>query len=349
MRIRRRLPILFGVVLVVAAVAIAVLLRKHAPPEPARLLPGADAFFYVNLKWVRRVNVAGQLPDVSHDPEYEQFIQETGFLFERDLDQVAFAVHYPPGPTTGRARPGGARYSEVFVGKIDGQRLRTYLHKIATAVENYRSTDIYSVPVEDHVLRVAVLTVDTVAASNHPDPQVVRGIVDRSRKLASPFGGPALLRQYYKQVPLASLCWSIARVDPSSAVTSAPVDLSFLFDKPAVVVASARYLGSLHLKAEAFTASDDDARQVSEKLNTFLGIFHSAEVSVHGQGSDADVKGFFDSLKVQQQNDRAVLTAVLPPGFLKKAVEGAPKELAPEGTTGPRALPSPPPQHRQVQ
>ena len=96
MRIRRRLPILFGFVLVVAAIALAVVLRKHAPPEPARLLPGADGYFYANLKWIRRANIAGQMPDVPHEPEYEQFIQATGFQFERDLDQAAFAIHYPP-------------------------------------------------------------------------------------------------------------------------------------------------------------------------------------------------------------------------------------------------------------
>src|SRR5580704_17762958 len=95
MRIRRRLPILFGVVLVIAAIALAVVLRKHAPPEPARLLPGADGYFYVNLKWVRRANVTGQIPDVSHESEYQQFIEATVFQFERDLDQAAFAIHYP--------------------------------------------------------------------------------------------------------------------------------------------------------------------------------------------------------------------------------------------------------------
>src|SRR6202163_4602549 len=95
MRIRRRLSILFGVVLVGAAIALAVVLRKHAPPEPARLLPGADGYLYVNLKRARRANLAGQLPDVPHEAEYEQFIQATGFQFERDLDQAAFAIHYP--------------------------------------------------------------------------------------------------------------------------------------------------------------------------------------------------------------------------------------------------------------
>src|SRR5438876_12264757 len=95
MRIRRSFPIFVGVLLVAAALTIIVQLRKHAPPEPALLLPGADGFLYVNLKWMRRINTGAQLPPVSHDPEYEQFIQATGFQFERDLDQAAFAIHYP--------------------------------------------------------------------------------------------------------------------------------------------------------------------------------------------------------------------------------------------------------------
>src|SRR6202041_3715284 len=95
MRIRRRLLIPVIVLLIVAAVALIVTLRKHAPPEAARLLPGADGFFYINLKWIRTFNATAQLPPVSHDPEYQQFVDETGFQFERDLDQAAFAVHYP--------------------------------------------------------------------------------------------------------------------------------------------------------------------------------------------------------------------------------------------------------------
>src|SRR5439155_1223638 len=80
--------------LVVAVLAVIVLLRRQAAPEPARLLPGADAFVYVDLKWVRRLNRLGQVPQVPHDPEYDQFIRETGFQFERDLNEAAFAVHY---------------------------------------------------------------------------------------------------------------------------------------------------------------------------------------------------------------------------------------------------------------
>ena len=137
MRIRRRLPIPLAVLLVAAAVAFVVVLRKHAPPEPARLLPGADGFFYINLKWIRRIDFAGQLPPVPHDPEYEQFIQATGFQFERDLDQAAFAIHYPTSLSESKiGGPPAPRFSEVFIGRIDGVKLRDYLHKISSSTES---------------------------------------------------------------------------------------------------------------------------------------------------------------------------------------------------------------------
>jgi hypothetical protein len=337
MRIRRRLPILFGVLLVVAAVALAVFLRKHAPPEPARLLPSADGFAYINLKWIRRADIVGQLPAVSHDPDYEQFIQATGFEFERDLDQAALAMHYSSSLPPQTGGPPTPRFSEVFVGRIDGVRLRAYLHKLATAVESDGSVEIYSIPIEGRTLRVAILGPDTVAASNHPDPEVIRGMVERSRKLASPFGGPALLRQYYKHVPLSglplgSLVWGIFKVNPPDrAAAISPMSVSLLFSQPAVVVASARYyLGNVHLRGEAFTGSADEAKHVTEQLGAFLSLFHTAEASVAGQGADPDVKQFFASLKVEQHSERAVVTAVMPPGFLHKAVAESPKELGTE-------------------
>ena len=329
MRIRRRLPILFGVVLVAAAVSLVVVLRKHAPPEPARLLPGADGYFYVNLNWVRRADIAGQMPEVPHEEEYQQFIQATGFQFERDLDQAAFAIHYPaPQPGVKPVVPESPRFSEVFVGRIEGERLRSYLGKISGSVDTYHSSDIYNIPLEGRTLRVAILGFDTVAASNHDDPLVIRGIVDRSRKLASPFGGPAQLRRYYKYVPIASLAWAIFKVDPANGSPSRST-LSFLFNKPATVVASARYLGRVHFRAEAFTDSNDEAQRLTEQLSTFLQLFHAAEGTVSSPGNDPDVKAFFDGLKVQKHENRTVLTAAIPPGFIRKAVAAPPADMAP--------------------
>ena len=332
MRIRRTLPLVLAVVIVAAAVIVAVQLRKHAPPEAARLLPGADAFFYVNLNWIRKAGAGTSLPAVSHDPAYERFIQATGIEFERDLDAAAFSVHYPagwPGGGTGGSAP-EPRFSEVFVGKFQGEKLTSYLRQIAKSVENYDSVDIFTIPVEERMFRVAVLSVDSVAASNQDDPAVIRGIVDRSRRLASPFGGPALLRRYYKRVQFASPVWIVAHIQPSSPEFGGWGEV---FPKPADIVISASFNplhlplrpGSLHLRAEALTDSPDDARSIADKLDVFLKTFHAAETGA--QGNDPDVKATFDSLQLHQNGKSTVLTATIPPGFLHKMFSESPTEL----------------------
>jgi len=348
MRFRRRLPILIGVLLVAATLAIVVFLRKHAPPEAARLLPAADGFLYINFRGLRHSNLSGQLPPVARDPDYEQFIQATGFQFENDLQEAAFAIHYPVRGA------GDLHYSEVFVAKIQGERLREYLHRIASSVESYRSTDIFSIPIEGRTLRVAILGVNTVAASNQADPEVIRGMIDRSRKLASPFGGPSLLRKYYKYVPVAeryvpyaSLCWTVFRVDPAAVGAAAgPSELSALFSKPAVVVGSVgsiSHLNKVSFQAEAFTDDEDEAKRVADQLNTLLSVFRLGEKTVRQPAQDPDIQQVFDSLQVRQKGDRTVLTASIPPKVIRKLLTGPPetegsrpapdKSTAPQGNT----------------
>ena len=327
MRIRRTFPIVLAVLIVAAAVVVAVQLRKHAPPEAARLLPGADGFLYVDYSWVRKTNGKAFNP-VNHDPEYERFIQETGFDYERDLDSVAFAIHYPdnwPGGGTGGKAP-EPRFSEVFLGRFNTNRCTAYFKSMAKAVETYNSVDIYTIPIYGRSFRIAILGVDSVAASNHDDPAVIRGMVDRSRRLASPFGGPALLRRYYRRVQLASPVWLVAHIEPSSPDFGGWTNF---LPHPADIVISASFnplhlpfhAGALHLRAEAWAANDDDARAIADQANVFLSMFHSAEASVGSPGTDADLKTLFDSLQVKQESNRAVLVANLPTEVLHKIAE----------------------------
>jgi hypothetical protein len=331
MRLRRRIPVFIGLLVFLAAIAVVVFLRKHAPPEAARLLPGADGFVYVNLQWMRRADVGGHAATPQHDPEYERFIQETGFDFERDLAQAAIAVHYP-SPATG----GETRYSEVFVGKVDGEKLRDYLKKAATSVENFEHVDIFNIPVEGHTFRIAILGVEfctphlctMIAGSNHPDVEVIHGIINRSHKVASPFGGPALLRQFYKhvpQLPLPSLGWAIFGVKPAVPVANSPLALQ----GPATIVASVQYLGDVHFRAEAFAKDEAAAQQLSLQANTFLKIFESAEVSVSGQEHDADFDKAMKSIQIEQKKERVVLTARVPSTLVRKLVSEAPTGLTP--------------------
>ena len=344
MRRRTRLTIL-SVLLFAAALVVLVVLRKQAPPEPARLLPGAEAFAYVDLKWVRRLDRLGQVPPVPHEPEYDEFIKETGFQFERDLDEAAFAVHYPGTP----AAPGTEmRFTEVFTGRWNSTRVAAYLGKLARSVDDYRGVQIFDIPLDGRTVRVAMLAVGTVAVSNSDDPQVVRGIIDRSRKLASPFGGPALLRRYYKRLPFGSLAWAIVSNPaqlPGGQFTDAllPADYRQL-TSGSVLVASARFLRAIHIRADVFFQQEPRASQLAEKLGTLLTIFHGMQPSIASAGpADKDVKTFFNSLKIVQDKNRVTLTAIVPLDFIKKVfAEPPPEVLAPEPQPTPSPQPAPP-------
>jgi hypothetical protein len=79
---------------------------------------------------------------------------------------------------------------------------------------------------------------------------------------------------------------------------------------------------------------------MADQATTVLNIFRGAEINGGGSGSDKDVREFFDSLKVQQHDSRAVLTAVLSPAFIRKIAAEAPVELGPAPEP---AIPAPPP------
>ncbi len=338
MRRRRTIAFIVSVAAVAAAITVAVYLRGKAAPEPARLLPDGDAFIYVNLKPLRRAGVIGQKQPRIADPEYAQFVNETGFQFERDLDEAAFAVHLAPtaGPGADQMPAGSPypRFSEIFVGHFDTERAAAYFRKVAGNVERYRDVDIFSIPLQGRTVRIALLEVGIAAVSNTDGPAVIHGMIDKYKKIALPFSGPALVRDYYHDIPFGTLAWSIARIPPTqpgrnSGLPLLPGGFDLFFPPRTIIVGSVRYLGNVHVKAEAITTGEDEARRIVEQANAFLSIFQGLQASSQTQGPDKDVKAFFDSLKVEQEKNSAVLTATVPEGFLKKILQEPPVGEAP--------------------
>ena len=339
MRSRTRNSIVFLVVLLLfAAIGFAVYLRKRAAPEPARLLPDSDMVFYVNLKAVRRLTSFGNKPVKAEEPEYEQFVRETGFQFERDLEEAAFALHRANVRPQQKGAPETteSRYSEVFIGKFDGVKLTNYLHKLSRAEERYRETQIFAIPVENRTVRVAILGVDSVAASNVDDPAIIHGIVDRARAAAMPFPGPPIVSNNYRKIPIGSLIWAIADVPaagPGGSLTL-PGGVNIQIIPPgSTVIASGRFLGSIHARADVYTPTETDARRLADQATAFLTLFRSAELSTSAGASDPDVKSAFDSLKAEQQGTRATLSANIPVAFFKKLLSEPPDVTGAESQT----------------
>jgi hypothetical protein len=333
---RRKLWIALAVLLVAAAIAAVVYLRSRSAPEAARLLPESDAVLFVNLRLMRLAHVFGESPPVSYDPDYEQFVKETGFQFERDLDQAAFAVHATAGPASGdESFFERVRYSEIFIGKFDAQRASAYLRKLASNTENYRDAVIYAIPHEGRTVRVAILGLDTVAVSNLPDSTSIHQMIDKYRAAAWPASGPSLVREHYRQLPLGSVAWALALAPgqtsqgrPLSLVLPGGMEMPARWLAGSTILASARYLGALHLRVEALMQNESDARQLLDTVKTFLALVNGAESFVTQRGVDADVKAFFASLKVEQHGSRVALTATIPQGFIRKALTPPPSPPA---------------------
>jgi hypothetical protein len=331
MRKRTRYSLLLMLALM-AALIVVLILRKAGPPEAARLLPESDAIVYANLKPLRTVTHFDRNP-VARSPDYQQFVDATGVVPERDLDAVAFALHRmddPNGPN------GPVGYSEVFEGRFDGERLARYLASIATAKEAYAGHDIYTVAVGDgrvmRPLRIAQLDYDTIAASNMPTPEQIHSILDRHRAAASPFSGSSLLSTRFRDVPAFSSAWAIGHIGlPFSDRGYISVfGLQLPLPEDTTFVASLRYLGTLRLRVEQIAPTDTDAAHATETLGTLLRLVKSVQ-QTQGQmqpnvpSENAPFFELLNSAKIEQHKDRAVLTANIPLDLVKKLTTPSPE------------------------
>ena len=310
MRKRTLIPLLI-VFAIVAALGIALYLRAKSPPEAARLLPESDAIVYIHLKTLRSLTHFDTTP-VQRSPDFQHFIDATGILPERDIDEAAFALHRmtnPKGPN------GPVAYSEAFIGRFDGQRLAKYLATIATSRETYAGRDIYSIPVGDsagRTLRVTQLNYDTIGASNMPTAEQIHSMLDRARTSAIGTPGSTLLAARYKEVPLLSEAWAIGHIglpfakDGQISILGLEIPLADDTD----LVASLRYSGSVHLRIEELAPDESAAAHTVEALTTLLNI-------VRGLGSaqpprdpaDVALREVLASITMEQHKDRAILTA----------------------------------------
>ena len=237
---RRTRKTLLIVAALLVLVALAVFLRSKAPPEAARLLPESDGIIYIDLRPIRAV-LHKELKPPQHSAEYQEFIDAIGIDPERDLDQVAIALHRMPDPS---GPNGPVAYSMVLVGKITGQRLNAWLDAHATSRESYDGHTVYSIPSEGRTVRVAQIGYDTIAASNFPTPEKIHSILDRHRTAAWPLSGSTLLQQHYHDVPLLSLAWGVGQIGlPFSESGSIHIfGLALPLEPDSTIIASLRWL-----------------------------------------------------------------------------------------------------------
>jgi hypothetical protein len=311
---RRTRRTLFVVAAVLILLAVAVFLRSKAPPEAARLLPESDGIIYINLQPIRAF-VHKDMKPPQRVPEYQQFVDATGIDWERDLDQVAIALHRMPdsnGPN------GPVAYSMVLVGRLTGKRLNTWLDAHAAARESYAGHTVYSIPSEGRTVRVAQIGYDMIAVSNTPTPEQIHSILDRHRTAALPFAGSSLLSRHYHDVPLLSLAWGVGQIGlPFSESGAIKIfGLSLPLQPDTTLIASLRWTGSLHVRVEGIAPSEDKAAGQAAALATLVTMARGITPLLGNNSANSGLKELLKTAEVTQKRDRVVVTATLPPTFL---------------------------------
>ncbi|SEB59242.1 hypothetical protein SAMN05443244_1250 [Terriglobus roseus] len=301
------------------ALIVALVLRFHAPPEVARLLPESDAILYFNLKPVRAASHFDEQP-VNASPDYAHFLDATGFRWDRDLDRIAVSLHRMPDPN---GPNGVVAYTGVAEGRFDATKLTAFLKSNSVSVENYAGHDVYTIPGnEGRTLRVSALGYDMVAASNMPMPEQIHSVIDRYAAGASPFAGSSLLSLRYPQVPYFALAWGIGHVGlPFSDRGSIQVfGVTLPLSEDTDFIASVSFRGSLHLRLEELATNESQAQQTAANLTTIVNLVRGFTPAT-GTPQDVALHQTFESLTVEQKKSRVVLSANLSPTLLSSAAK----------------------------
>lgn len=136
----------------------------------------ASAVLYLDFAELRRAPFVAQLfawaPRPQADPDYAQFLKDTGFDYERDLDRVAIAFTRHAQDSTLFA---------VADGKFDRERISNYAVKTGT-VAKFGAREIFSVPVADSSKKIAFtfLRNDRIALSDSGDLDGTLGVKKRN-------------------------------------------------------------------------------------------------------------------------------------------------------------------------
>ncbi|MGD1107953.1 MAG: hypothetical protein ABR865_12995 [Terracidiphilus sp.] len=317
-RTRRTLLIVAAVLLLLA---VAIFLRSKAPPEAARLLPESDGIVYFNLKAIRTLSHKDFKPP-NRVPEYQQFIDAIGIDPERDLDQVAIALHRMPDPN---GPNGPVAYSMVLVGKITGQKLNAWLDSHATSRETYVGHTIYSITSQDRTVRVAQIGYDMVAVSNTPTTEQIHSMLDRHRAAALPFAGSSLLERHFHDVPLLSLAWGVGQIGlPFSESGSIHVfGLALPLEPDSTIIASVApalpvpgSIGALRFKVEEIAPSQDKAASQAADLATLVTLTRGLAQPLGESPANDAFKELLNNAEVAQHGERVIVTATLPASSL---------------------------------
>ncbi len=178
-------------IVLIAGALMAKTLQRVDMPQPLRLLPDAPAIIYFDLRPLRQAGVFNK--PVAYDPSYAQFIRQTGFNWERNVDQVALGL---------QPAAGVSRATLVLTGRFPS-RLHAWIRQHARRTWMLHGQHFFEIQGLHRPLILTWLGSSELALSNRPAPASLTPLLRRWHRLL-PAPAPALL---------SDLSWTARRQD----------------------------------------------------------------------------------------------------------------------------------------
>jgi hypothetical protein len=287
--------------------------------------PDAGAVLFADLTELRAAPFVAQLyawaPQPEPDEDYAQFLKETGFNYERDLDHLAIAFKKVGQDST---------FFAVADGRFDRQKISAQATKSGT-VEKRGGREIFAIPVNgsEEKVYLAFLGNDRIALTDNGDLSSALGTKRRSEDRAewrSRFerlaGSPAFAVIRQDAAPGAALSAQAPGGFRSPQLSTALDQLQW------ITVAGKPEDDRLRMVAEGECASEETTRQLADLLN---GILALAEAGLNDaktrQQLDPALRAAYlellksaDVTKIDRGETKSVRLAFeITPGFLDSA------------------------------
>src|SRR5713226_24558 len=315
----------------------------------AQLPTDASAVLFADFTELRRAPFVallyGWAPKPQADAEYAQFVKETGFDYERDLDRVAIAVEKHGQDSTLFA---------ILDGKFDRQEISAYALKDGTAVKA-GGREIFSVPASGTAKKITFtfLKNDQIALANDSNLAVFVGAKKRPQDVAE-------WRARFERLA-GSPVFAVIRQDAAlGAVLAAQApgglrspQLSALLDQLQwITVAGKPENERLRVVAEGECTAESTARQLVDVMNGVVILAQAGlnDAKTRRQLDPAMRDAYLELLrsvdvsKIDRGDSKSVrLVFEITPGFLEAARKAPPvmPESAPNSKRLPGKVPAP--------
>lgn len=305
--------------------------RSDAPARNALLswMPdNAQTVLFIDFRELRRSPFFAELlawaPKPESDPEYREFVHDTGFDYEKDLSSVAIAFEQQGGRQT---------FLALAEGRFDQKRIKAYAAKIGQ-LKNSSGMEIFSIPNSANTSGVFVTFLRTgrIAVSNRNDFESLlqNAKARNSNALANiewqarferVAGSPVFsvvrgdaLKEYFTSPPTAS-----GQAGRAAGGLSSPQLSSLLAQLQWITVAGKPENDKLRVVADGESLDDANAKQLAEVLNgivllaraglgtarnqqqigaatrqSYLALLKSVDVSRVDRGETKSVRVIFD-------------------------------------------------------